>query len=149
MTAPYLPEAQTAIERAAQRGHLTGAELTAVERVLAEVSLLTGVPLAAIASGTRTQHVAYARQLAMYAVRELTSLSYPAIGRLFGRDHTTVLHAHRLIEKTLAVRGCAAARILDMTCRAAAPAEIHADPRATGPWQVDLGGPSAELEADA
>jgi chromosomal replication initiator protein len=30
----------------------------------------------------------------MYVIRELTDLSYPAIGRLFGnRDHTTVIHA--------------------------------------------------------
>ncbi|MFM8721271.1 MAG: helix-turn-helix domain-containing protein, partial [Acidimicrobiaceae bacterium] len=35
---------------------------------------------------------------AMYVVRELTDLSYPAIARLFGgRDHTTVIHA---VEKT-------------------------------------------------
>ena len=47
-------------------------------------------------SSSRTQRVAWPRQLAMYLARELTGESLPAIGRHFGgRDHTTVLHAWR------------------------------------------------------
>ncbi len=45
-------------------------------------------------SKTRTKEVAYARQIAMYLVRELTNISLPKIGETFGnRDHTTVMHA--------------------------------------------------------
>lgn len=40
------------------------------------------------------------RQVAMTAVRRLTKLSFPAIGREFGnRDHTTVMHAVSKIEQ--------------------------------------------------
>ncbi len=47
-------------------------------------------------STSRAARVAWPRQLAMYLARELTGDSLPAIGRDFGgRDHTTVLHAHR------------------------------------------------------
>jgi chromosomal replication initiator protein len=47
-------------------------------------------------SSTRSQRVAWPRQLAMYLARELTDESLPTIGREFGgRDHTTVLHACR------------------------------------------------------
>jgi chromosomal replication initiator protein len=44
--------------------------------------------------------VARPRQAAMYLAKQLTTRSYPDIGRRFGgRDHTTVLHAVRKIEE--------------------------------------------------
>ena len=47
---------------------------------------------------TRTQNIAFPRQVAMYLCRELADLSYPRIGELFGgRDHTTVIHAYEKI----------------------------------------------------
>jgi chromosomal replication initiator protein len=52
-------------------------------------------------SPTRTARVARARQLAMYLTRELTDLSLPAIAEAFNRrDHTTVMHAIRRVERT-------------------------------------------------
>jgi chromosomal replication initiator protein len=52
-------------------------------------------------SPRRTARVARARQLAMYLTRELTDLSLPAIARAFNRrDHTTVLHAIRRVERS-------------------------------------------------
>lgn len=42
----------------------------------------------------RTKSVAYPRQVAMFLCRDLTDMSLPKIGELFGgRDHTTVIHA--------------------------------------------------------
>lgn len=47
-----------------------------------------------LCSKNRTKDIAYARQVAMYLCRELTSLSLPKIGQNFGkRDHSTVMHA--------------------------------------------------------
>ena len=47
-----------------------------------------------IGQEARRRPLVTARQVAMYVVRELTDLSYPAIAREFGgRDHTTVIHA--------------------------------------------------------
>jgi chromosomal replication initiator protein len=54
----------------------------------------------AILSPSRTAGIARARQLAMYLTRELTDLSLPAIAEAFNRrDHTTVLHAIRKVER--------------------------------------------------
>jgi len=51
-------------------------------------------------SKKRTRNIARPRQVAMWLAKELTLESYPAIGDAFGgRDHTTVLHAHRTISE--------------------------------------------------
>jgi chromosomal replication initiator protein len=53
-------------------------------------------------SESRVARIARARQVAMYLVRTLWLFSLPEIGRNFGnRDHTTVLHAVRKIERLL------------------------------------------------
>jgi hypothetical protein len=44
---------------------------------------------------TRIPELIVARQEAMYQCARLTVLSYSAIGRLFGRDHTTIMHGVR------------------------------------------------------
>lgn len=51
-------------------------------------------------SKKRTQKIAFPRQIAMYLARELTDSSLPQIGEEFGgRDHTTVIHSYKKIEK--------------------------------------------------
>ncbi len=53
-------------------------------------------------SRKRTKSIAYPRQVAMYISRELTDLSLPKIGQEFGgRDHTTVIHAHKKISESI------------------------------------------------
>jgi chromosomal replication initiator protein len=57
-----------------------------------------------ITSARRSRQVVYARQVAMYLCRELTDHSLPAIAQRFGgRDHTTVLHAHRKVKQSMLV----------------------------------------------
>ena len=55
-----------------------------------------------ILSERRTAAVVKPRQIAMYLSKVLTLRSLPEIGRRFGgRDHTTVLHAVRKIDKLI------------------------------------------------
>ncbi len=52
------------------------------------------VPLDDLNGKRRDRDVTNARQVAMHLLRELTDISLPGIGQLFGgRDHTTVIHA--------------------------------------------------------
>lgn len=53
-------------------------------------------------SKKRNRHIVHPRQMAMYFAKQCTRLSLPQIGDHFGgRDHTTVLHACRQVEKRL------------------------------------------------
>ena len=52
-------------------------------------------------SRRRSKHVARPRQVAMYLCRRYLNASLPHIGELFGRDHTTVLHAVTTTERRL------------------------------------------------
>ncbi len=55
---------------------------------------------AEMVSARRARIVARPRQIAMYLAKQLTPRSLPEIGRRFGgRDHTTVIHAVKQIEK--------------------------------------------------
>lgn len=59
-----------------------------------------------------------ARQIAMYLCRELTDLSLPKIGALFGgRDHTTVMHADRKIRNLMAERRSIYNQVTELTNR--------------------------------
>ena len=70
--------------------------------ILDAVAQVTRVPPEALTSPRREKQVAYARHLAMYLMRDVAQQSYAQIGRLLGgRDHTTVLHGFRRIEKLL------------------------------------------------
>ena len=47
----------------------------------------------------RTASIAFPRQVAMYLSREMTPQSFPTIGDSFGRNHATVVHACKTVEK--------------------------------------------------
>lgn len=65
---------------------------------------------------SRTQQIATARQIAMYLCRELTPLSLPKIGQLFGgRDHTTVMYAHKKIAQLIAERRSIYNQVTELT----------------------------------
>lgn len=67
---------------------------------------------------SRAQQIALARQIAMYLCRELTQLSLPKIGQLFGgRDHTTVMYAHKKIAQLIAERRSVFDQVSELTTR--------------------------------
>jgi chromosomal replication initiator protein len=71
-----------------------------VERITRRVSRYFRVDARQLQSPRRYSKVLVPRQVSMYLARQLTSLSLGEIGAYFGRDHTTVLHACRKVERT-------------------------------------------------
>jgi chromosomal replication initiator protein len=71
-------------------------------RILAATAEAFGISIADLEGPRRHQPLARARQIAMYIVREMTDLSLPKIGALFGgRDHTTVLHGINTVARLM------------------------------------------------
>jgi chromosomal replication initiator protein len=98
--APIGPQMPTALEMAAEAKAivaLAGKRVRVADIIAATASHFNIKP-ADLLSHRRTRRIARPRQVAMYLSKELTPRSYPEIGRLMhGRDHTTVLHGHRVV----------------------------------------------------
>ena len=113
-----------ALVRLVSLASLTGKPLTVhtAEKVLSEIlqeeqNLTTnsksiqkivadhyGIKIEDMKSKRRPENIAFPRQIAMHLCRELTELSLNAIGEEFGgRDHGTVLHAHRLVKDRMEI----------------------------------------------
>ncbi len=71
-----------------------------IQEIQTKVAEHYRIRLAEMTSARRAREVARPRQVAMYLSKQLTPRSLPEIGRkVGGRDHTTVSHAVRQIEK--------------------------------------------------
>ena len=86
--------------RAALQSLVTARESRKIDcpLIIAIVAEKYGMTPSDLTGKRRSQDIALARQVAMYICREMTELSTTAIGRAFGRDHTTVLHGCEKIE---------------------------------------------------
>ncbi len=71
-----------------------------VQDIMSAVTERFGVKLSDLQGRRRSRSIALPRQVCMYLARQLTEHSLGEIGGFFGgRDHTTVLHAHKLIRQ--------------------------------------------------
>ncbi len=52
-----------------------------------------GLKVADLKGRDNRRSVAFPRQVAMYLIREVLNLSYPEIGKLFGKHHSTVIYS--------------------------------------------------------
>ena len=73
-----------------------------VEMIIEEVARNFGLTSDDIRSSKRNSNISNARQIAVYAVREITGMSMNLIGDEFGgRDHSTIVYALKQIEKNM------------------------------------------------
>ena len=70
-----------------------------VADIIAAASRMTGIPVADITGRSRVQRLARVRQAIAYvAAKQDDRMSYPQIGRILGRDHSTILHSIGMAE---------------------------------------------------
>lgn len=69
--------------------------------IISEVCSFYSIEENVLRGTLKDKATAEARQIAMYLIREMTNLSYPDIGREFGKDHTTVIHAQKKVKSAL------------------------------------------------
>jgi chromosomal replication initiation ATPase DnaA len=67
-------------------------------RTIEAAARIAGVEPIAILGRSRKTEIVYGRQLAAYGLRRGVGLSYPKIGRLLNRDHSTIIHSVRKLE---------------------------------------------------
>jgi chromosomal replication initiator protein len=77
-----------------------GQEYT-VEMILNAVSKHYQVKIKDLKGVSRAKNFALPRQIAMSLIRRYTDLGFREIGQIFGKDHSTAVHAHQKIESEL------------------------------------------------
>jgi chromosomal replication initiator protein len=88
---------------------------TSVEEIQQRVAEGFGISRAELVGSSRAATPLRARQVAIFLTRDLTDLSLPQIGRLYGgRDHTTVLNSLRRVEASLDEDGELAERVREL-----------------------------------
>ncbi len=93
-------------------GEITGAT------IMAATAEYFGLTMEDLCGSSRSRVLVAGRQIAMYLCRELTDLSLPKIGAMFGgRDHTTVIHANRKISGLMTERRATYNQVSELTQR--------------------------------
>lgn len=72
-----------------------------VQSIICTVAKHYDVTPAQIVGPRRVPLLVRVRHIAMYIAREMTGRSYPQLGKAFSRDHTSVLHACRVIRAAI------------------------------------------------
>ena len=73
-----------------------------VDKIFAAVYRKYNIKKEDIVSSKRTKDIANARHIAIYVIRQVTEMSLPNIGKILGRDHSTVISSIDTIEKRMA-----------------------------------------------
>ena len=95
--------AQLARTALAGSGAGRAAEPLGPESIRESVADAWGVTTNALTSRRRSRNIVVPRQVAMFLIRELLEIPLAGIGRYFGgRDHSTVIHSIRKVEKQIA-----------------------------------------------
>ena len=72
-----------------------------IDKVFTCIQRKYGIDKKTLIGKSRTKDVAFTRHIAIYLIREMTDMSYPSVGKIFDRNHSTVISSCETIEKKL------------------------------------------------
>ena len=67
------------------------------KQIIENISKRYGISVDDITGKKRTKEIVQVRHIAIYIIREVTGMSLENIGKIFGRDHTTILYSMDVI----------------------------------------------------
>ncbi len=70
-----------------------------VDKIFAAIFKKYNVPKEDIKGKKRVKNITWARQVAIYLIREITELSFPDIGEIVDKDHSTVIYSNNTVAK--------------------------------------------------
>ena len=85
-----------------------------VDKIFTAIYKKYNVKKEEIIGARRTKEIAAARHKAIYLVRTITEMSLPNIGKIFNRDHSTVMSSIEAVEKKLITDAILSVEIDDM-----------------------------------
>ena len=89
-----------------------------VHDVIAAAVTASGIPRRVLTGAQRRHALVAWRQAAMEVAAQATGYSLTVIGRVFGRNHTTVIHARRSVAWAVQINCAETLRQLDAICSA-------------------------------
>ena len=71
------------------------------EKIISKVAEKYSISEADILGNKRTSNIMSARHISIYVIKKTLDLSFKAIGKLFQKDHATIMHSYKQTEKDI------------------------------------------------
>ena len=96
---------------------LGGAEpvSTTIDKIFAAVYKKYNISKEDIKGKKRVKNIIWARQVTIYLIREITSLSFPSIGEIVDKDHSTVMYSYNNVCKRMETDNSISIEIAELT----------------------------------
>ncbi len=72
---------------------------TTIDKIFTAVFKKYGIKKEDIIGQKRNKEVAYARHISIYLIKSITEMSFPNVGKIFNRDHSTIISSFDKIQK--------------------------------------------------
>ncbi len=74
-----------------------------VDKVFSAVYSKYGISKEDLLGNKRNKEIAFARHVAIYLIKEVTEMSFPNVGKIFGKNHSTMIASYEKIQKKISM----------------------------------------------